>query len=42
MFLQFARNEAEVGQANKEPGVKREDVFVVTIVIFLGQGGKVQ
>ena len=30
LFTLLARNEAEVGQAIKESGVKREDIFVVT------------
>ena len=29
-FLKFLRNEAEVGQAIKDSGLKREDIFVVT------------
>ena len=28
--MKYHRNEAEVGQAIKESGVKREEVFVVT------------
>ena len=29
-FFKFLRNEAEVGQAIKDSGLKREDIFVVT------------
>lgn len=38
VVLQFSRNEAEVGQAIKESGVKREDVFVVTKLQKAGHG----
>ena len=34
----FGRNEAEVGQAIKESGVKREHVFVVTKLQKAGHG----
>ena len=30
LFLKCCRNEFEVGQAIKESGVKREDIFVVS------------
>lgn len=38
VFLHFSRNEGEVGQAIKESGVKREDVFVVTKLQKAGHG----
>ena len=34
----FGRNEAEVGKAIRESGVKREDVFVVTKLADEGHG----
>jgi len=38
LVLKCHRNEAEVGQAIKDSGVKREDIFVVTKLWDDGHG----
>ena len=37
-YLILPRNEAEVGQAIKESGIKREDIFLVTKLRTEGHG----